>query len=238
MRQTLRATQTPQLVGPRTSHQGISSHATAIGAEAVVADSNSIVLGRGADTVRIPGNAIVLGTTTLTGNLTVSSGLVTVGTLGSAGGPNLCRNASNQLSTCSSSLRYKTGIKSFTGGLDIVRQLRPFSFTWKDGGLRDLGLGAEDVEKVEPLLVTHNAQGQVEGVKYDRVAVVLLNAVNQQQELIKAQQRQLASQQKRLDHLQREIDRLKSRFHSSRSPSTNKGNGRQLNCKVSTRRKP
>ena len=47
--------------------------------------------------------------------------------------------------------------------------------------MRDLGLGAEDVAAAEPLLVTYNENGEVEGVKYDRVAVVLLNAVKEQQ---------------------------------------------------------
>jgi hypothetical protein len=89
--------------------------------------------------------------------------------------------------------------------------------------MRDVCLGAEDVEKVEPLLVTYNAPGQVEGLNYDRVTVVLLNAVYQQQELIKAQQRQLTAQQKMLERLQREIVGLKIRFPSSRrSPATSR----------------
>ena len=82
---------------------------------------------------------------------------------------------------CSSSLRYKTDIAPFSSGLDLVARLRPIAFTWKEGGARDLGLGAEEVAAIEPLLVTRNASGQVEGVKYDRVAVVLLNAVKEQQ---------------------------------------------------------
>jgi len=47
-------------------------------------------------------------------------------------------------------------------------------------GKRDLGFGAEDVQKIEPLLVTLNTQGQVEGVKYDRITVVLVNAIKEQ----------------------------------------------------------
>jgi hypothetical protein len=50
--------------------------------------------------------------------------------------------------------------------------------------MRDLGLVAEEVAKIEPLLVTHNADGEVEGVKYDRLSVVLLNAVKEQHKLI------------------------------------------------------
>jgi hypothetical protein len=35
-------------------------------------------------------------------------------------------------------------------------------------GPHDLGFGTEDVALIEPLLVTYNAKGEVEGVKYDR----------------------------------------------------------------------
>ena len=45
--------------------------------------------------------------------------------------------------------------------------------------MRDLGLAAEEVEKIEPLLVTYNEQGEVEGVKYDRINVALVNAVKE-----------------------------------------------------------
>jgi len=58
--------------------------------------------------------------------------------------------------------------------------------------MRDLGLGAEEVAAVEPLLVTYNSKGEVEGVKYDRIAVVLLNAVKEQQEQILQQTTQIA----------------------------------------------
>ncbi len=69
--------------------------------------------------------------------------------------------------------------------------------------MRDLGLGAEDVEKVEPLLVTYNETGAVEGVKYDRVAVVLLNAVKEQQVQVEQQRKQLQQQQNLIEGLRK-----------------------------------
>lgn len=120
-----------------------------------------------------------------------STGEVAISTLGSAGADHLCYNASLQISTCSSSLRYKTNIGQFSYGLSFVNKLRPISFDWKDGGMKDLGLAAEDVEKVDPLLVTYNAKGEVEGVKYDRIGVVLVNAVKEQQSVIESQQQKI-----------------------------------------------
>ena len=68
-----------------------------------------------------------------------TGGVVSITTLGSAGSTSLCRNASNQISTCSSSLRYKTNIQPFIGGLSVLNRLRPITFDWKEGGMHDLG---------------------------------------------------------------------------------------------------
>ena len=169
------------------------SYATAIGANATVFTSNTIVLGRydGSDTVVIYG-------------------------LGAAGSTQLCRNASNQISTCSSSLRYKTNIAPFAFGLNVVNQLRPISFDWKDGGMHDVGFGAEEVAKINPLFVTYNEKGEVEGVKYDRLSVAFVNAFKEQQAQIARQQTQIREQQTTNQNLQtqaerqqREIDALK-----------------------------
>jgi hypothetical protein len=87
------------------------------------------------------------------------------------GGDTLVCHYFGQLAYCSSSLRYKTNIAPFGSGLNLVKQLSPITFNWKEGGKKDFGLGAEDVEKIEPLLVSYNDKGEVEGVKYDRIAV-------------------------------------------------------------------
>lgn len=143
------------------------SFATAIGSGAVVTSSRTVVLGRFEDFVIVPGISVIQ-------------------RLAGQGIQTLCRNPANQISTCSSSLRYKTNIAPFSSGLNLVNRLRPITFNWKDGGTKDLGLGAEDVAEVEPLLVNYNPQGKVEGVKYDRIGVVLINAIKEQQKQIEA----------------------------------------------------
>ncbi|HQX56157.1 MAG TPA: tail fiber domain-containing protein [Pyrinomonadaceae bacterium] len=203
------------------------SFATAIGSESYASLSNSVYLGRpgGEDTVRIPGSLNITGATAMNGNLIFASGNtalfqspITVTSLGSAGSTAVCRNASNQLSTCSSSLRYKTNIIRFGFGLDLVRRLSPITFDWKDGGMHDLGLGAEDVAAIEPLLVTYNAKGEVEGVKYDRIGVVLVNAVKEQQEQINSQKTEITAQRTMIERQQREIELLKA-YVCSMSPT-------------------
>lgn len=110
------------------------------------------------------------------------------------------------LASCSSSIRYKKNVENLTRGLELVRRLRPVSFDWREGGRRDMGLIAEEVADVEPLLATYNDKGEVQGVKYDRVGVVLVNAVNEQQTQIEAQQKQLDEQKSQIEVQQRQTD--------------------------------
>lgn len=150
---------------------GTLTNATAIGAGAVVTFSDTIQLGRDTlDSVRI-------------------------GRLGSNGITAVCLNGVNGFATCSSSARYKTNIADFRSGIDVIRRLRPVTFNWTAGNALDLGLVAEEVAGIDPLLVTYNDKGEVEGVKYDRIGVVLINTVKEQQS--------------RIEHLERELVELK-----------------------------
>jgi hypothetical protein len=169
------------------------------------ADSNGVLFGSLTDSiVRIRTGNVNRLTFDSSGNA-IFSGIVSmnsftaVNTLDTGGTTSLCRNASNRISTCSSSLRYKSNVNDFAPGMNLVNRLRPVSFNWKDGGMRDLGLVAEEVAQVEPLLTTINDKGQVEGVKYDRVGVVLVNAVKEQQTQIEELQRMVNEQQKQID---------------------------------------
>lgn len=188
------------------------------------------IQGEGSDTfVKSPNGSVHL--RTLSGDLTLApsgtvttSGLLSIGLVPGGGSQNLCL-AGTTVSLCSSSIRYKTDIKYFRGGLDLVKQLRPVTFSWKSDNSRDVGLVAEDVARIDPLFVTRNSNGEVEGVKYDRVGVVLVNAVNEQQVQIESQQKQINAQKETIERQQAEINALKklvcSRNHSAslcRSP--------------------
>ena len=175
------------------------THSAAIGAGAVVSASNTIVIGTASEVTQVPGSLRV-------------SGTLDAITLDSNGQVSICHTASHRFAFCSSSLRYKTDVEPYGPGLDVVQRLHPIRFTWKDGGARDLGLGAEDVAPVEPLLVTRNGSGEVEGVKYDRVAVILVNAVREQQAEIA--------------RLAEELRALRQRLEAIKAPPARPGNMR------------
>jgi hypothetical protein len=167
---------------------GCSSSYAGLGFGAsMTACGNYSLLGNGTDTIvnRPSGGTIAFRENNVNQMSIAPGGVVTINTLGNGGPTQLCRNPSNQISDCGSSLRYKTNIQAFIGGLSVLNRLRPITFDWKQGGMHDLGFGAEDIAAIEPLLVTHNAKGEVEGVKYDRITAVLVNAVKEQQEQIK-----------------------------------------------------
>lgn len=246
------------------------SFATAVGAGATVFDNNSVVLGRSADTVRIPGSlsgnnisgTFITGTRLGAGTSSPTSpvhavgeilsdgsqagfsfsdrgtpgakwtlwssgflvrltqagsdklavdlnGKLSIGNLDSATSTHVCWNTgSGYFSFCSSSRRYKSDIWDYVPGLDVVSKLRPVSFVWKGKTDRELGFIAEEVAEVEPFLSFKNKSGEIEGVNYDKITTVLVNAVKEQQTqleqletLIKAQQTQIERQQSEIETL-------------------------------------
>jgi len=142
--------------------------------------------------------------------------------LGVGGNTALCLNPNLQISTCGSSRRYKAEFVPFVEGLDVVEHLSPVAFKWDADGTPDVGFGAEDVASINPLFVTFNKSGAVEGVKYDRLSVVFVNAFKEQQAQIRTQANQIEAQateisdghsriealQAQFDKQQRQLDRL------------------------------
>ncbi|HKQ75809.1 MAG TPA: tail fiber domain-containing protein [Blastocatellia bacterium] len=153
--------------------------------------------------------SVGIGTSTPADLLHIAGGFLRLSLPAGGGVFPLCLNPANQISICGSSLRYKTNLAPFRGGLDLVDRLQPITFNWKANGAADIGLGAEDVAEVEPLLVTRNEKGEIEGVKYDRIAVVLLNAIKEQQRQIKDQQEQNQRQTEQIERQRQEIESLK-----------------------------
>jgi hypothetical protein len=88
-----------------------------------------------------------------------------------------------------SSERFKTAIAPMGSNTAKLQQLRPVTFKLKSDakGTRQYGLIAEEVAKVYPELVIRDGSGRIDGVRYDELAPMLLNEVQQQQRINEAQ---------------------------------------------------
>jgi Chaperone of endosialidase len=205
------------------------SNSTAIGFGATVSTSHTIVLGTNAETTRIPGKVIMgggpmvgggvvesfdigaieglfTGTVVLTGlnNIEPSPVRVCIRTTSLGGG-----FGGEGLTRCTfslSSVHDKTDVQPFSSGLDVIDRLQPVVFNRKGDGVRDIGLNAEEVAEVLPLLVTRADAGGVAEVKEAGLAVLFINA-------FKEQQAQIRDQRQQIDKQHREIEALKKRQH-------------------------
>ena len=83
-----------------------------------------------------------------------------------------------------SSRRLKTNIRTLQSPLDKVRKLRGVRFDWKSDGRSDIGLIAEEVNKVFPEIVARGGKGRVKGVDYSKLVSVLIEGMKDQQKQI------------------------------------------------------
>ena len=141
----------------------------------------------------------IIGTTS-TQSATYIAGIYNVTTM-TSGLPVLI-DSKGQLGTVSSSERFKTAIEPMGSDTAKLRELRPVTFHYKADPQSTLryGLIAEEVAKVYPELVVRDESGRIDGVRYDELAPMLLNEVQQQA----AEMRQLKQQVAELKELNRE----------------------------------
>jgi hypothetical protein len=202
---------------------------TAIGSGALTANGGSYntalgsnagrTLTTGTDNIDIANNGVAgeshtlrLGTQGKTG--VAGSGIVSTYIAGITGtkvtGSAVYITASGQLGVLASSERYKTDIEPMGTSSERLAELRPVTFHLKNdpSGTIQYGLIAEEVAKVYPELVIRGDDGQINGVRYEELAPMLLREVQQQQQQLAAQASQLAAQTAQLT----EINALKQQL--------------------------
>jgi hypothetical protein len=122
-------------------------------------------------------------------------------------------NSSGQLGVVVSSERFKTGIEPMGSNTARLGRLRPVTFKLKSDakGTRQYGLIAEEVAKVYPELVIRDANGRIDGVRYDELAPMLLNEMQKEQATIAAQNQKIASLEQQLAGIQAALVKLQSK---------------------------
>jgi len=128
--------------------------------------------------------------------------------------PVVIDTSTGQLGTLVSSLRYKSDIQSMGARSQGLYQLRPVVFRYAQDpqGERQYGLIAEEVATVYPELVTRNAEGQIDAIRYQELTPILLNEVQHQQQALSVQQRQLGAQAREIAALQAQNAALAARL--------------------------
>jgi hypothetical protein len=82
--------------------------------------------------------------------------------------------------------RLKEAIETLDGALDKVLQLEGVSFQWKNGGRKDIGVIAQDIERVYPELVKIDPLTGFKSVEYGNLIAPLIEAIKEQQEKIES----------------------------------------------------
>jgi hypothetical protein len=113
-------------------------------------------------------------------------------------------DSAGQLGTVVSSARFKEEIADMADASGGLLKLRPVTFRYKgqQGGRRQYGLVAEEVEEVLPELVVHGRSGEAETVLYHEMPAMLVNELQKQQKRIEVQEDEIAALRARLAALE------------------------------------
>jgi Chaperone of endosialidase len=151
------------------------------------------------DVMNINGSSVGIGTQTARGGALLDvNGSVRVGSFAAGSSTTVCQNG-NILSSCTSALRFKENVKPAQLGLKEVLEMKPVTYDQRNrtsGWERhDFGFVAEEMEKINPIFVTYDENGKINGVRYMQLTAVNAKAI---QEL-----------QAEIDDLKRTIEELK-----------------------------
>jgi FtsZ-binding cell division protein ZapB len=105
--------------------------------------------------------------------------------------------------------RLKENIQDIKG-LDSILGLRGVTFTWKQSGEKEIGLIAQEVEKVLPVLVKTNSDTGIKSVKYGNLVAPLIEAIKELYRMIVDNIKFTHSVNKEVQQLKEENARLKA----------------------------
>jgi hypothetical protein len=155
--------------------------------------------------LEVGNDASIGGELTVTEGLTISGGGMTVtGVSTHTGNFNVVGTMTATTCVCPSDVRYKKNIKPVSNALDKVNRMDGVYYEWKQEAFpghgfndeRQVGFIAQDLEQIVPELVHTDSEGY-KTVNYAAITVVLVEAIKEQQEMIKSLQAELTAMQQR-----------------------------------------
>jgi hypothetical protein len=111
-----------------------------------------------------------------------------------------------------SSRRFKDDITPMEKASEGILALKPVTFHYKKEldatGALQFGLVAEDVEKIMPELVTRDDKGQIDGVRYESINMMMLNEFLKEHKKVEEQQASIAELKSTVALQQKEMQAL------------------------------
>jgi Chaperone of endosialidase len=141
-------------------------------------------------------------------------------------------NANGKLGVTTSSKHFKEAIKPMDEASEVILALKPVTFHYKKEldpeGIPQFGLLAEEVEKLNPALITRDADGKPYTVRYEAVNAMLLNEFLKEHRKVQQQeatithlkqdfQSRLAHQQKQIEALTTGLQKVSAQVEMSRA---------------------
>jgi len=129
-----------------------------------------------------------------------------------SGGVAVFVNSSGQLGTLTSSARFKQDIHNMDKASEAILALKPVTFRYKKeldpDGIPQFGLVAEEVEKVNPALITRDADGTPYTVRYEAINAMLLNEFLKEHHQMQDLKAIVAQQQKQIEALTSGLEKV------------------------------
>jgi hypothetical protein len=147
-----------------------------------------------------------------TQNGTFIAGIYNVAVTGST----VTVNSNGKLGVTASSARFKEAIKPMDKASEAILALKPVTFRYKkeidETGIRQFGLVAEEVEKEDRDLVSHDTDGKAYTVRYDAVNAMLLNEFLKEHRRVQEQAREIQQQKATINELKNGMETVVARL--------------------------
>ena len=164
------------------------------------------------------GNTIRIGTT---GDQSATYIAGIAGQTVGAGGSTCYVDNDGKLGVFLSAHRFKTDIADMATASEAILALRPVTFHYKPEldktGIPQFGLVAEEVEAINPDLVTRDKEGKVTTVRYEAVNAMLLNEFLKEHRKNQQQEATIARLEKQIEVLAEGLQRVSAELESATS---------------------
>ena len=188
--------------------------------ESLTTGNNNIDIGHNVLGVKGESNTVRIGNTDITATFIGGISGQTV-----VGGAAVFVDSNGKLGTMTASTRFSDEIKPMDKASEAILTLKPVTFRYKQEidskSIRQFGLIADEVEKVNPDLIVRDKEGKPYSVRYDQVNAMLLNEFLKEHAKVEKLEASVARQQKQIETLTAGLQKASAQLEASKpTPQT------------------